>query len=305
VNELTDDSFGEIVDQLTAEVAKHPERDRFAVAQGFLAGVPNVSPSDKNAAFNLLTLGLTIGQSLPRVRKHFVILIHGIRTTGAWAEMAKHVLDSAANCETRVLRYDYVDLLRFSIPGPWRRTPGKRVLQQIQNLRSHEDSADISVICHSFGTYILCNVLLATRWVRLKRIILCGSIVPREFPWADVVTEFEPRALNECGTKDLWPLWASLLSFGYGPTGTHGFGDVTYVCDRFHKVGHGGFFDEEFIRSMWVPFILTGKIEPTDWDRTRPPPGFLLSVMGSKLAAFFTKTILAAAVLAIVFKMAN
>ena len=61
---------------------------------------------------------------------------------------------------------------------------------------------------------------------------------------------------------------ADSMTWGYGSAGRFGFqtGDV---LDRFHHIGHGGFFDESFIVKYWVPLIAEGKVVEGSAERPR------------------------------------
>ena len=88
----------------------------------------------------------------------------------------------------------------------------------------------------------------------------------QDFPWERIRHQVSdpggtsPRVVvvNECGSSDCWPVFAKCL--GYGSIGTHGAGHVL-VADRFHKGGHGLYFDPEFIDEYWRSYLETGSIE--------------------------------------------
>ena len=86
--------------------------------------------------------------------------------------------------------------------------------------------------------------------------------------------------VNDCGTEDVWPILARAVTWGYGPTGTFGFGDPR-VDDRYHRLTHGAFFNAEFVRKYWVPYIAEGKIIRPEWEKNRPPPPLWMSLLAS------------------------
>ena len=109
--------------------------------------------------------------------------------------------------------------------------------------------------------------MLAFQDIEIDGLILCGSIVPEEFPWSRVGGQLKApvareAAINECGTRDVWPPLARSMSWGYGATGTYGFGTVD-VQDRIHRMGHSGYFAPTFVRTFWVPFIRNRTITPS------------------------------------------
>jgi hypothetical protein len=81
--------------------------------------------------------------------------------------------------------------------------------------------------------------------------------------------------INECGIRDVWPVLAQSVTWGYGSTGTFGFG-VQNVRDRFHPSGHSAFFDKNFVRDYWLPAAagLPFDFSPTDRSDATSPRWF-------------------------------
>src|SRR4051794_22127150 len=114
---------------------------------------------------------------------HIVLLVHGIRTEAPWAEMVKNVLESSPHIYRAVpIGYGYFDAIRFLVPGPWRKKPTARFVREWNELRANYPQAHISVLAHSFGTYAVTRALDENPHVSLKRLCLCGGIVPISFP---------------------------------------------------------------------------------------------------------------------------
>ena len=91
-------------------------------------------------------------------------------------------------------------------------------------------------------------------------------MLPQDFLWHEYQGRFDDdKVVNECGKSDIWPVLAQSLSWGYGASGTHGFGAVL-VKDRFHAGGRGQYFDSGFVGQYWAPFIRSGEYTP---DRLR------------------------------------
>jgi Putative serine esterase (DUF676) len=209
---------------------------------------------------------------------HIVVLVHGIRTHAAWAEMVSDVIKKEMKASVLTIRFGFFDTLQFLSPFLTRKVPIKKVLRELRDLRTQNPNARISVIAHSFGTYALYK-LLVERDVTLYRVILCGSIIPEHFRRADFHGQLgEDPILNDCGSHDIWPILARSATWGYGATGTFGFG--TYgVIDRFNRFGHGDFFDLDFVKDYWVPFLERGEIRPTEWESTRNKPPYWHSLL--------------------------
>ena len=104
--------------------------------------------------------------------------------------------------------------------------------------------------------------------------------IAQDFPWEQCQGRFDDdKVVNECGKSDIWPVLAQSASWGYGASGTHGFGAVL-VKDRFHARGHGQYFEPEFVEKYWEPFIRRGEYTGTDFEVRMPPTPWLVSVLG-------------------------
>jgi len=206
------------------------------------------------------------------------VLIHGIRTHASWAEMVGSVLSKEAAAKVVPVRYGFLDVLKFLCPVRTRRAPVARIIREFRDLRSRSPVARISVVAHSFGTYALVKALEEPD-IRLDRVILCGCIVKESFRRARFEAQLAADdILNDCGTDDIWPVLAKAVTWGYGATGTFGFGTAG-VRDRFHKCGHADFFDANFVKQHWAPFLRNGEIHETSWEITRPTTPYWLSLL--------------------------
>lgn len=203
---------------------------------------------------------------------HVVALVHGIRTTAAWAEMVRSVLEEIPGVAVVPIGYGYLDIFRFLLPGPTRKGPVERVRRELTALRHRHPAARLSVVAHSFGTYIVSRILAEESEPRLYRLVLCGSIVRQSFRWDLAIDRIAGTpVLNDCGSRDLYPLLAAVGTYGFGPTGTFGFRSGV-VRDRFHNAGHSDFFQRAFVEEFWKPFIERGDVQPSAWEASRPTP---------------------------------
>lgn len=240
-----------------------PATQRLGYYQGALDQIPN--PVDRQSVESLLlAAGVATPPAMPR---QIVLLVHGIQSRGVWQEPLATLLNSIPNVTATPVRFGFVDVIRLLVPGPLRRNPISHLIDQIQLVRKDNKDARISVIAHSYGTYAITEALLAKSYITLYRLILCGSIVRPRFPMDRIATQLEmPPVLNECGTRDVWPVWARSLTWGYGASGTFGFENVSPI-NRFWDLNHAGFFTEEFYRSAWLPLFDESETAP------RLPPG--------------------------------
>lgn len=214
-------------------------------------------------------------------RGHVVLLIHGIRTQGEWQQRAAATLEEEPTIRVRPTRYEFFDVVRFLLPfDALRRYPVTRVTTLIRDeLTKHPDQ--ISIVAHSFGTYIVSQMLLNEPDLDFHRIILCGSIIPDGFPWEKFRHRLSPQAsadwqvVNDCGLNDPWPVLAQSITWGYGASGRFGFGHGR-VKDRYHAVGHSGFFDESFVRRYWLPYLVSGDV--VEGQLGRPQNSWWISI---------------------------
>jgi hypothetical protein len=208
-------------------------------------------------------------------RKQLVLLVHGIRTHAEWQQEVAAVL-TAADRLVKPLRYGFFDAVRFLCPFFTRKKPIERLKQELLDANFAYPDREIVVIAHSFGTFAVSEVLKDCPYLRPSALVLCGGIVSESFRW-DCLPNRPPVVMNECGTRDVWPVLASASTWGYGATGRFGFGNLR-VLDRFHDFGHGDFLNSAFARRYWLPFIETGTITPGLTHLKKTP--YLIALLG-------------------------
>jgi hypothetical protein len=211
--------------------------------------------------------------------KEVILLVHGIRTFASWQPMVKRVLEEIPNTHVIPIKYGYFDAISFWFPLFSRQWPINDIRRQIQNAKAEHPDAKISLIVHSFGSYAISKILLDNPDIKLHRLILSGSIVPRSFRWDYVGSRLETVVINDYGTRDVWPVLATCLSWGYGDTGRHGFGRGAKVKDRGHDYSHSEFFNEDFVRKYWKPWFENGKFVESSWAEKAPPASRWLGVL--------------------------
>ncbi len=212
--------------------------------------------------------------------KRIALLIHGIRSQGDWQERVVNKLEEGKVVKVFPIRYRYFNAFEFLSPILTRSRPISRVKKQLRIVKEKYPSGEISIIAQSFGAYIVGHLLKKNKDLKIRHLILFGSVLPREYEWEDVSGQVG-EIVNECGKRDIWPVLAKATSWGYGASGTHGFGHVL-VKDRFHNSGHGEYIEEEgFVENYWKPFIEQGTFVPSDYDRAkRKTPWYLSTLEG-------------------------
>ena len=132
-----------------------------------------------------------------------VVTLHGIRTRGHWQKqitpyLARHGLIPYH------LDYGFFGVLSFMLP--WTRTRRVHWLRgELRDLMDRTGAKRVSVIAHSFGTWLAMEALEAENGnLRYDRVVLTGSIVRRAFPWqaAIVRNRWVQAVRNERATGD-------------------------------------------------------------------------------------------------------
>ena len=203
-----------------------------------------------------------------RVAKRAVITLHGIRTRGGWQK----------EVDTPLARHDFVPYTRdYGFFYAWqlalhfmRQRRVEWFHRKYEEVRKETDGLP-SIIAHSFGTYLVAQTLLKYQEVKFDRIVLCGSIIRRDYPWTDILDRGgAKRVLNDYGGKDFWVKAAEWFVSDGGPSGALGFEDNAQgrVVHRFRpEFRHSDYFYESNYEDTWIVFL-----NGNDPDETRPLP---------------------------------
>ncbi len=211
--------------------------------------------------------------------------------------------DSESDCVIEASGFGFLDLLRFILPGPTRKTVLDTVEWKLRHAIDRHKERPLIIVAHSFGTFCITEILKVNPQIRPMRLLFCGSIVAQDFRW-DALSQMAPDrgmlVVNECGARDIWPPLAHSMTFGYGSSGTGGF-QVAGVEDRYHDLSHSGYFTSAFIQQFWVPFIKDGTIVRSEYEKEMPETPWWMSVLGLRLGLpwlfWFFLLVVAAAVI--------
>lgn len=208
------------------------------------------------------------------IRDHAVAMVHGIRTDARWHDEIGGLLRKANPSINPVpIGYGFFDVFSFLLPIPWiRNRLINKVASDLTILCKTKSIKHLSVIAHSFGTFLVAYALLRTPNLKIKRLILCGSVIPNDFKWQELRDQLDvidpvnfPQviAINDCGWRDVWPVFAHTITFGYGSSGRYGF-ESPLVTNRKHNLKHSEFFNTGFVENFWVTAIVDGQIKRND-----------------------------------------
>ncbi|MGV3628493.1 MAG: hypothetical protein ACO1PN_12505, partial [Betaproteobacteria bacterium] len=213
-------------------------------------------------------------------RKKLVILVHGIRTRALWQKRIAPQLRSA-DVVVEAIGYQYFNVFEFLSPVGTRGNAIASIRWRLEKALVDYPDHELILLAHSFGTYCVANILQSTPGIKPALVILCGSVVSEDFRW-DLLRQ-QPRVVNECGTKDVWPCIARAATWGYGSAGTFGF-KTPGITDRYHPIAHSGYFEGEFARTYWLPLIQDGTIVESKADATLSEPPWWMSLLSMKPA---------------------
>lgn len=194
-----------------------------------------------------------VTQSRPTI----VISLHGIRTRGKWQK------DLTTELQRGGFGYEPLDFGFFrAIQLLWPGARQKRIAwfrdEYTRIVRENRDSS-VSVIAHSFGTYLVARALDLFPEIVLDQVVLCGSIVRPDFEWSRLVAACQVRrVLNDYGRLDFWAGIVGWVVEDAGSSGTTGFKDVAggAVIQREHaEFRHSDYFYKLNFEKNWVPFL--------------------------------------------------
>jgi hypothetical protein len=221
--------------------------------------------------------------------RHVVMSLHGIRTRGTWQkELAPEL--SRHGWVTAPLDYGFFGAIGLLLPWArrkrvdWLRDEYSRSCTQLGCSRP-------SIIAHSFGTYLVARSIEVYE-LQFDRIIFCGSIVRRDFPWSEVFSrDLVRHVLNDYGRLDVWARIAEWVVQDAGQSGLEGFKDNAggRVVQREHAAfRHSDYFYLKNYQDNWVPF-LRGETPPAQLVLSRGGANwrFRLSLSMLLLAAAF------------------
>ena len=222
-----------------------------------------------------------------------VILVHGIRTNAPWVAMLRAQFEKVG-IVVQPTNYGRLDALKFLWGS--RRKPLEAVWNSVRDIKKLYPNAEISFLAHSFGTYIVSQMLRREFDLKAHRIVFCGSVVNYQFPFYDISERFQQPIINETSARDPWPVLAEGLTWGYGSAGTFGF-KKPRVRDRWHRgYGHSQYLTEEFCTKFWIPYFQNGLIVEGDIVDDTPPLWLrIFSVLNVKYAALLFAGLIVAA----------
>ena len=204
-----------------------------------------------------------------------VCFVHGIRTEAAWHSAIDEKLGRRCSIHrTYLLKYRDYRLWHF-VSHPI--FVGKRydgVLNQLKEILRRHENKRVVVIAHSFGTVVALEAFQRLGSRKIDGVIFCGSIAQEDYDWLRLKCVNASELINDCGDRDMLPVIANLTSLFFGKAGHSGFGSAPLVVNRFHDLGHSDFFDANFVKEYWLPYIESGFVRLSGRPKSERSPMF-------------------------------
>lgn len=189
------------------------------------------------------------------MKKKVIISLHGIRTRGSWQKDLCPFI-SERGWKYYPLDYGYFTALQLLCPwthqskAKWFRGEYNRICAENPGVRP-------SIVVHSFGSLILAKAIEKYTDLTFDKIVLTGSIVPKDFDWDEIVEQKQfSNVLNIVCVKDIPVKIAKWFVIGAGDSGGAGFTDCKIVEERrYQKGGHSDSHGPDVYRSHVVPFL--------------------------------------------------
>jgi hypothetical protein len=214
-----------------------------------------------------------------------VFPLHGIRTHAEWIR-AFSQLAAEHDWQSREASWNFG---RFSLLGflsPWGRASKEQwfvntYVQELDVGHLNLNSERLpSLVAHSFGCYLVGYAMLKYDGLRFNKIILCGSILPTDFPWDDLLESGRVRSVrNEFGIRDPWVKLVRHFVRGSGSSGARGIAPERQhprLEQKKFVFNHAEYFVRAHMKS-WIDFlereeaVSPGKAIDVRWPKPRPP----------------------------------
>lgn len=196
-----------------------------------------------------------------------LVTIHGMLSSAKW-NMEIAPIASGQNWIFAPYVYDTnsADLL---INAKKRKHVVDQFREWLYDIHRRYEPAPVSVIAHSFGTYIIASYVSGFEEfspVQLNCIILTGSIVTSKFDWESHRGPKVARVLNEIAPNDQWVKHMPKLQWLdadplFGNSGVQGFDKKSeIVTERASEIfDHNNVIKRDVIERYWLPFLMANR----------------------------------------------
>jgi hypothetical protein len=224
--------------------------------------------------------------------KHYVYIIHGFRTRATWLPELQRDLHAALNGQVESSAYYYggFSLGQFLLRSKFAEAHVVRISQKLEELT--RKGYKTTVMAHSFGTHLLYEALKEDPNIKLRNVILCGSILGHYAPLdAMKGNQIDGTVYNFCGRRDPVPALAELSSRSFSATGTEGLFNLV-TRNSFHDIGHSDFLKPAFWNLHWIPLLKGAPFKPQTAKLLPWYVKLLLNVSNHRLPTFLFTLVL-------------
>ena len=190
-----------------------------------------------------------------------LVTIHGLLSNGSWNSVIAPIA-SSQGWTFAPFTYGITspDIL---LNNGKRKEAVDRFRDWIFNI-SESYAGEISVIAHSFGTYILGAYMdgFDIPPVQFNSIILTGSILKRDYDWNAARAIKVCRVLNEIAPNDQWVSWMPNENWIgkdklFGSSGVDGFSLESEILTESHNkiFEHNNVIKRDVVTQKWMPFL--------------------------------------------------
>ena len=186
----------------------------------------------------------------------WVVVIHGMTTTGAWQEAFSWHLATTWGQSVPIAIYKYGFVIAGVIMA-WQRGRFQRELRDKLAVMRDEAKArgftgKPDAVAHSFGTWLLGHLLedelkrKPAEQLKFGRIILTGCVLRPDFDWGEIKEAgLVDDVLNHYGSRDPIVPVAHMTIWDSGPSGRRGFDGDQVINVRADGYGHSDLFSIE------------------------------------------------------------
>ncbi|NUU37690.1 triacylglycerol lipase [Pseudomonas sp. C2B4] len=139
----------------------------------------------------LLDTDKLVGQDEDHSIERIVYVMHGIRDYGEWTDQLRTVIEQKAAATQVGLavvnqKYGHFPMLPFLLF--WDRQKNVRLFmdEYTENRAKYPQAVKFDYVGHSNGTYILASALYKYKTLKVERVYLAGSVVPKHFKWQEL-----------------------------------------------------------------------------------------------------------------------
>lgn len=186
-----------------------------------------------------------------------IISLHGIRTAGAWQKQLATPI-AAAGAIPVALDYGYFSALQL-LTRSAREARVRWLRDEVERVRSRFPDRPLSMVAHSFGSYLTAALLEAHPAVSFATVLLAGSIVRNDYPWPALLASYRVGFVaNSVGCRDPWPQVAAWCVPGAGDSGRTGFDSSHPALYQQYAMQHrhGDHFNAVDVTACWLPMLM-------------------------------------------------